>query len=132
MKIVCERKERISLAKKFWISVAIGAAVGGAVSLVDRNTRAEVRASSKEVWQTIQQPSEWGSAWKRKMTEVKSFADGVSSDVQFLSEKVQDIREITPQVMGIVEDTKTTFQQKRRGKTVSEPKIVNETDTFEL
>ncbi|MCM3569204.1 YtxH domain-containing protein [Neobacillus mesonae] len=90
----------------FWKGMFLGALAGGAVSLFDRNTRevmkGNVQKASSKVYDTVKHP-------KETVTKIKSMIDEVSEDFAYLTDKVEEIRELTPQVTDIIKETKDTF-----------------------
>jgi gas vesicle protein len=97
-------------SKKFWLGMALGAIAGGAVSLLDRGTRAAVREDFQKASGSIayiaKHPNEFIEDVRETVYKVKSTVEQVSDDVAFISEKVEEIRDVPPQVAEIMEDAK--------------------------
>jgi gas vesicle protein len=99
---------------KFLKSVIVGAAVGGLLSLLDRNTRQEVTTSIKNSGEYLtkysKNPQLVIDSSKEIYQKLRVTADQVSQDIHFINEKVDEIKGMTPQVQEIIEDTKGAFQ----------------------
>ncbi|TKC16267.1 YtxH domain-containing protein [Robertmurraya kyonggiensis] len=98
---------------KFWKGILLGALAGGAISLLDRQTRTSVvescKKGTKEVSHYISHPTEMAEKIKVKTSKLRSTVEQVSEDVSFIAEKVEELRDVTPTVVGIVKDTKEAF-----------------------
>ncbi|MGG0718115.1 YtxH domain-containing protein [Robertmurraya massiliosenegalensis] len=109
-----ERKDMLmGSTDKFWKGILLGAIAGGAISLLDRETRNSVVAScksgAKNVTHFVTHPGEVAEKLKNTTTQLRTTVEQVSEDVSFIAEKVEEIREVTPTVVGIVQDTKEAF-----------------------
>lgn len=105
----------MSGTSKFWKGVLWGAIAGGAVSLLDRDTRKAVVASCKKTSNDIsyfaKHPNEVVEGVKEATNKIRTTVEQVSGDLNFIANKVEELREVTPQVAGIVKETKEVFQQ---------------------
>jgi gas vesicle protein len=108
------RENEMSGTKKFWTGVLWGALAGGAISLLDRDTRQAVAQSCKktsgELSYYIKHPDEVVEQVKDATTKIRSTVEQVSGDISFIADKVEELREVTPAVKGIVKETKEVFQ----------------------
>lgn len=109
-----ERKGiKMGSTDKFWKGILLGAIAGGAISLLDRETRNAVAAScksgAKNVAHFITHPNETAEKLINTTAQLRSTVEQVSEDVSFIAEKVEELREVTPTVVGIVHDTKEAF-----------------------
>lgn len=99
---------------KFWKGILMGALAGGAISLLDKETRRSViescKNTTKEVSYLVTHPNEIAEKVKERTAQIRSTVDQVSEDVSFIAEKVEELREVTPTVVGIVNDTKEAFK----------------------
>lgn len=103
-------------SKRFWKGMFIGALTGGALSLLDKETREAV----KENWQKtvnvtsklIQNPGEVRDQLKEAAQKVRTTVEQVGEDLSFIAEKVEELRETTPQVTQMLKETKETFAKK--------------------
>jgi gas vesicle protein len=98
---------------RLWDGILIGALVGAAVSMFDKQTREHVleggRKLGSQVAKTVKNPKETQEALKEKFNEFKETVEHLSEDVSFIAGKVDEIRELTPQVVDIVKETKEVF-----------------------
>lgn len=96
--------------------IVIGAIIGGAVSLFDKETRSSVIQGSKKLKDKtttlIQHPELVTDTVKQKYETIRTTIEQVSEDVSFVAGKVEKLKETTPQVMEIVNDTKEAFVEK--------------------
>lgn len=96
--------------------IVIGAIIGGAVSLFDKETRSSVIQGSKKLKDKtttlIQHPELVTDTVKEKYETIRTTIEQVSEDVSFVAGKVEKLKETTPQVMEIVNDTKGAFVEK--------------------
>ncbi|GAB1809768.1 YtxH domain-containing protein [Priestia megaterium] len=96
--------------------IVIGAIIGGAVSLFDKETRSSVIQGSKKLKDKtttlIQHPELVTDTVKEKYEIIRTTIEQVSEDVSFVAGKVEKLKETTPQVMEIVNDTKEAFVEK--------------------
>jgi gas vesicle protein len=96
--------------------IVIGAIIGGAVSLFDKETRSSVIQGSKKLKDKtttlIQHPELVTDTVKEKYETIRTTIEQVSEDVSFVAGKVEKLKETTPQVMEIVNDTKEVFVEK--------------------
>ncbi|MCM3186178.1 YtxH domain-containing protein [Priestia megaterium] len=96
--------------------IVIGAIIGGAVSLFDKETRSSVIQGSKKLKDKtttiIQHPELVTDTVKETYETIRTTIEQVSEDVSFVAGKVEKLKETTPQVMEIVNDTKEAFVEK--------------------
>jgi gas vesicle protein len=96
--------------------IVIGAIIGGAISLFDKETRNSVIQGSKKLKDKtttlIQHPELVTDTVKEKYESIRTTIEQVSEDVSFVAGKVEKLKETTPQVMEIVNDTKEAFVEK--------------------
>lgn len=100
----------MSDTKNFWKGILIGALAGGALSLLDKPTRKAVtkniQKTSVQVGHLIKNPSVIAEKVISTTAQMREAVEQVSDDVTFIKEKVEEITEVTPQVMGMVKETK--------------------------
>ncbi|TYR79192.1 YtxH domain-containing protein [Priestia megaterium] len=96
--------------------IVIGALVGAAISLFDKETRQSVVRGSKAVKDKtvtmIQNPSIVTEALKEKYEAVRTTIEQVSEDVTFVAGKVEQLKETTPEVVKAVKNTQQAFSPK--------------------
>lgn len=102
---------------KFVKGVICGALVGGALTMFDKKTRNAVAVKSRTIGNQIQYYSTNRQELKKiledQITKWKSFYDQLSSDATYISQKVNEVKEITPQVKTLLTDTKEAFTQSK-------------------
>ncbi|WP_078382134.1 YtxH domain-containing protein [Sutcliffiella halmapala] len=95
---------------KMFEGMLIGALVGAAISLLDKETRTNFIHNGKQVGgkikYVVQHPQEITDAVRQQIQNVKTTVDDVSRDMDYLRVKINELRETTPQVLEIVQDTK--------------------------
>ncbi|MBM7704317.1 YtxH domain-containing protein [Metabacillus iocasae] len=96
--------------------ILIGALVGAAVSMLHRETREHTIERGKKLKDktmfAFQNPDVVTATLKEKYEDVRTTIEQVSEDVAFLAGKVEQLKEVTPPVMEIVQDTKEAFTTK--------------------
>ncbi|MGE6631725.1 hypothetical protein [Bacillus sp. NPDC077027] len=96
----------------------IGAACGMLLTLFHQPTRAALRKKWNTCQQTIEQyrhePGSLTNCVKEKMEETKQLARSVSDDLSFLNEQLNQLKETTPKVLEIIEETKDHFRSKQK------------------
>ncbi|WP_243291629.1 YtxH domain-containing protein [Bacillus sp. FJAT-47783] len=94
----------------------VGAAVGTAIALLDKQTRKETLEKGKQaadcMKQYIDHPSLVTDILKEKMSEVKDTIKEVSDDLTFMKDKVNELKELTPQVIDIIEETREKLRNR--------------------
>ena len=117
---------------KFFKGIVFGAMAGGLLSLLDRTTRQEVGSTLKNSGQYIstysKNPKQLVDSSREMYEKLKVTADQVSKDIQFITEKVDEIKGMTPQVKEIIEETKETFEDSSEAykDTFTEKETANE------
>lgn len=99
--------------KRFWKGILLGAIAGGAVTLLDNETRKSVlercKKNVEEVSFYIKHPDEAVDQVKEKTQKLRSAVEQVSEDVSFIADKVEELKEVTPAIAGMVKETKDAF-----------------------
>lgn len=100
---------------QFWKGMLLGAIAGGALSLLDKDTRQamkeNVQTVSGKVAYIVKNPGEVTSKIKESAVKLKETIEQVSGDFSYISEKVEELRELTPQVTDILKETKNAFSE---------------------
>lgn len=100
---------------KFWRGMVVGALVGGAVSLLNKQTRQsvfeQVKTSKDKVVDTIKNSGEVLEGIKDKTTAFVATAKEMGEDFRYITEKAEELAEMTPQVKKLIQDTKDVFQK---------------------
>ncbi len=94
-------------------SMLIGAAIGAVVSLFDKDTRETViqngKAVSRKSAEIIKNPEVVTGKIKDNIRMVRSTINEITEDVQFLATKVNELNEKTPEMIGMIKETKDAF-----------------------
>lgn len=106
----------MSGTRKFWKGILFGAICGGAITLLDRETRKSVVEScknrTKEISYYVRHPNEVAEKVKDKTETFRNTVEQVSEDLSYIAEKVEELKEATPAVTEIVKETKEAFTDK--------------------
>jgi gas vesicle protein len=98
---------------KFWKGVLLGAIAGGALSLLDRTTRYTVIGNCQRTTGKIKyyakHPQEAVDCVKESTRKIRSTMEEVGEEVAFITEKIEELKEITPQAIHLIKDTKEAF-----------------------
>ncbi|RBP06132.1 hypothetical protein [Rossellomorea aquimaris] len=122
-------------SNKFFKGVLLGAVAGGLLSLLDKTTRQEMGTSLKNSGNYLstysKNPQRLVESSKEVYEKLRTTADQVSRDIHFISEKVDEIKGMTPQVKEIIEETKETFEDSSEAykETFSDRETSNELTT---
>jgi methyl-accepting chemotaxis protein len=92
-----------------------GAIAGGALSLLDKQTRQTVKGNIQKTYQqvsyVVRHPGEISDQVKGTAEKIRTTIEQVSEDISYITGKVDELRELTPQVKEIVKETKDTFSK---------------------
>ena len=118
---------------KFVKGMLVGAIAGAGISLFDRATREDVKFRLKTVSYDVRYYSKNREDLKLKLQEkadkLQTVYNQFTQDAQYITEKVEEIKELTPQVKTLVTDTKDAFvHSKEEYKTI----VKNDEDNFEM
>lgn len=106
-----EEKKQIVLQ-----GAVIGAACGILLTLFHKPTRVSLKHKWNDCQQKLdeyrQEPGKMTTCIKEKMEETKQLMRTVSDDLSFLNEQVNQLKETTPKVLEIIEETKDHFRSK--------------------
>jgi gas vesicle protein len=113
--IIIMIKGEVNMAKKnqFWRGMILGAIAGGAISLLDKQTREvmieNLQKGTAKVTYILRNPGEVTDKVKETAEKFKTTVKQVSEDISYITDKVEELREITPQVTDIIKETKDAF-----------------------
>lgn len=100
-------------SKKFFGGMLLGAIVGGAITLLDKETRktvfANVKKTGSNVTYYIKNPQVVVDQVKDGASRLRTTVEQVSEDISFIAEKVEQLKEVTPAVTDLVKDTQEAF-----------------------
>lgn len=118
---------------KFVKCMLVGAIAGAGISLFDRATREDVKFRLKTVSYDVRYYSKNREDLKLKLQEkadkLQTVYNQFTQDAQYITDKVEEIKELTPQVKTLVTDTKDAFvHSKEEYKTI----VKNDEDNFEM
>ncbi|AST90010.1 MULTISPECIES: YtxH domain-containing protein [Sutcliffiella] len=106
----------MSNRNKLLEGMLIGAVVGAAISLLDRETRETVIHNSKRYGQkmkyVIQHPDEVTQSVRDKFHNIKEAVEDVSDDLEYLKGKMDELKETTPKIVEIVKDTSEVISKR--------------------
>ncbi|WHY01680.1 YtxH domain-containing protein [Neobacillus sp. DY30] len=92
-----------------------GALVGGALSLLDKKTRQDMKVNVKKAYEqvsyAVRHPEEITENVKEAAEKIRNAIEQVSEDISYITDKVDEIRELTPQVKEALKETKSTFTE---------------------
>lgn len=102
---------------KFFKGVVCGALIGGALTMLDEKTRNVVVQKSNSIGRQIKyygtNRQELKTIIEDQVTKWKSFYEQINSDATYISQKVNEVKEMTPQVKTLLTDTKEAFEQSK-------------------
>jgi adenylosuccinate synthase len=95
--------------------IFFGALVGGLISLCDRRTREDVMNKSRSFMYDVRYYSKNPDVVKLKLQEksekYQSIYEQVASDATYFKGKMDELKELSPQVKELVVDTKEAFTE---------------------
>ncbi|GLC90320.1 YtxH domain-containing protein [Lysinibacillus piscis] len=98
---------------KLLVSIVVGATVGAALSMLDRTTREKTVATTKKMKETIsyyaEHREELQEVIEQKVSTVKELVDNVTDNVNMITEKVDEFKELPSTIQGMIHDTKSAF-----------------------
>lgn len=101
-----------------------GASVGAVMSLLHKPTReacgAKLTACKNKVRLYRANPGMLTECVKEKMDEAKKLTASISDDLSFLNQQIKELKETTPKVIGLIEETRDHFTAKSKGRTEPE------------
>jgi gas vesicle protein len=97
----------------FLKGIVYGAIAGGALSLLDKQTRQAMKVNVKKAYSqvsyVVRHPGEITENVKETADKIRNTIEQVSEDISYIAGKVDELRELTPQVKERVMETKSTF-----------------------
>ncbi|MDR7077151.1 gas vesicle protein [Neobacillus niacini] len=97
----------------FLKGIVYGAIAGGALSLLDKQTRQAMKVNVKKAYcqvsYVVRHPGEITENVKETADKIRNTIEQVSEDISYITGKVDELRELTPQVKERVMETKSAF-----------------------
>ena len=95
---------------KLWMAILGGAAAGFAISLLDKQTRNTVMTGGQKMLYNVKSmakdPNSVVENVKDMSGKIRTNIDQIGQDVSFISEKVDEMKDMPPQVAGVIKETK--------------------------
>ncbi len=102
---------------KLWMAILGGAAAGFAISLLDKKTRNTVMTGGQKMMTNVKSvakdPNSLVENVKDMSGKIRTNIDQIGQDVSFISEKVDEMKEMPPQVAGVIKETKEVLVDKK-------------------
>lgn len=103
----------MSEVNNFWKGVLIGAVAGGALSMLDKQTRNAVmtnyQKASKNVTYLVKNPSVIVDKVKTTSEQMRQTFEQVSEDIFFIKDRVEELSQVTPNFVDRVEEKRDAF-----------------------
>ncbi|NYE09611.1 methyl-accepting chemotaxis protein [Bacillus niacini] len=121
----------------FFKGIIYGALAGGALSLLDKKTRQDMKVNVKKAYEqvsyVVRHPGEITENVKETAEKLRNTIEQVSEDISYITEKVDELRELTPQVKEVIKETRSTFSKHEDSAIVDDllKEIVVEEETAE-
>ncbi len=100
-------------ANKFVKGMLIGALVGGALTLLDKETREDVLKKGKNLWEnlgeTVKNPKETVGKIKGKVEQIKENYVELRDELKVLAEKANEFMEAGEEAAKLLLETKEVF-----------------------
>lgn len=97
-------------SNKLWKGMLIGAVVGGAVTLFDKEVRRQVATDSKRVGNQIKKvvtnPQQTVACVQNKINQFSDAYKNLNEDLQFITEKAAEIKELSRETAETVNEIK--------------------------
>lgn len=104
---------------KFWKAMIWGALAGGAISLFNKETRKAVfegaKKTSSNLTYAVKNPHEITNSIRDAAKKIQNTVEQMNDDIVYIAGKVDELRGTTPQLVGILKETKETFVKKDDG-----------------
>lgn len=112
-------------SSRFWKGVFLGAIAGGVLTLFDRQTRTAVaehcRQTKDRITYYAKNPEEAARCVTESTRKIRATIEEVGEDISFITEKVEELRELTPQMVDVVKDTKDVLMDNEIEEQVRHP-----------
>ena len=119
---------------KLWMAVLGGAVAGFAISLLDKNTRTTVMTGGQKMINNVKSmakdPNSVVENVKDMSGKLRTNIDQIGEDVSFISEKVDEMKEMPPQVAGVIKETKEVLVDKKSSDNTNSTTETNTTSSL--
>jgi gas vesicle protein len=106
---------KMTKENQFWKGIFLGAIAGGVISLLDKSTRQvmkeNIQNASKNVSYIVRNPREITEKVKGTAEKLTKTFKQVNEDISYITNKIDELRELTPQVTDILKESKETFSK---------------------
>jgi gas vesicle protein len=113
--IIVEGEFNMNKENQFWKGMFLGAIAGGVISLLDKQTRQAMKENiqkvSTKVSYIVSNPGEIVDKVKGTAAKLTTTVKQVSEDISYITNKIDELRVLTPQVTDILKETKDTFSK---------------------
>ncbi|ACA37926.1 YtxH domain-containing protein [Lysinibacillus sp. fkY74-1] len=98
---------------KLLVSIVAGAAIGAALSMLDRTTREKTIDTTKKMKEAVTyyatNREELQVLVEEKVLAAKVLCENVSDNVNTIAEKVEEFKELPTTIQSMIDDTKSAF-----------------------
>lgn len=105
------------MAKKLWLGIVAGAAVGGAIALLDRETREKTFQKASNLKTDAQylyyNRGEVKEQADGNFSKVKELISNVIENKEFYLEKISELKDSMPQLTAQIQQTKDAFTKRQ-------------------
>lgn len=105
---------------RFWKGMFAGAVAGAALSLLDSETRQAVGEKcgkvTKNISYALTHPKEIATNIKEKTNDLRKTVHQMNEDLNYIVKKIEEIRDLTPEVTELVKETKEVFSKGKSGE----------------
>lgn len=98
------------MSSKFLKGVFLGALIGGAVSLFDKDTRRDMALKGRKLGQAIKNPKQTSQMIKEKATEIQQAYEQIRNDLTYISDKLYELKDVPPKVTDIITESKKVIE----------------------
>lgn len=111
-------------SSKFVKGMMIGALIGGAITLLDKDTRRDLAQKSKKVGANVKKslsnPKETIQKVQMRAEHFRQIYHEMNDDIRFIAEKAVELKEAGEEAAKLVEETKNEFKNKQNQKELNQ------------
>ncbi|MDP4163857.1 MAG: YtxH domain-containing protein [Bacillota bacterium] len=124
----------MSGTSRFWKGMLFGAAAGGSLSLLNKETRHAVlngcKSASGNLKYVISNPGNITNQLKGAAKKLRVTVEQVTEDIAYITDKVEELKEATPLVTEILKETKDVFVDKDSLASKKNEMVLSETEVI--